>query len=319
MPLPTAGISLGDKLTVTQALSASGADIHELNTVRKQLSGVKGGRLRAACRAQRMITLTISDVLGDPLDVIASGPTEINTTTASDALQILKHRISNRSQIPIAVWNYLEHRVDDSSEVLSESGPSEYYHAIIGNNATAVDAACEQAREMGYCVKRVPTVLREPSAEEVAAGLIHEVEELIRLDGKWCVISGGEPTVALVSRERRGLGGRNQQLVLAALQNWRNTHSQSTDLALPWTLIAGGTDGEDGPTDAAGAILSDEVIRRADALHLAPEEFLERNDAYHFFEQCGGLLKTGPTHTNVCDLRVVTSISDRDESRLAPE
>jgi glycerate-2-kinase len=169
---------------------------------------------------------------------------------------------------------------------------------LIGNNAAAVDGAGVEAERRGYSHAMTSARRPEGSAEEVARHLVEMAERMRGSDGPDCLISGGEPTVTLAPLERRGLGGRNQQLCLAALgalADWRGL-----------ALVSGGTDGEDGPTDAAGAWIDEDVAKAAVARGLDAGDYLARNDAYRFFERAGGLLKSGPTHTNVADLRVVT-------------
>ncbi len=170
---------------------------------------------------------------------------------------------------------------------------------MIGNNATAVDAAGAEAERRGYSHAMICAGQSEGPAEEVGRHLAAMARHMRDQPGPDCLISGGEPVVRLVEASRRGLGGRNQQLVLAALEAFWE------DGAGGVAFLSGGTDGEDGPTDAAGAFFDAEIVRAAREQGLSPREFLARNDAYHFFQPLNALLKTGPTHTNVGDLRVV--------------
>jgi len=303
LPAPVAEISLEDKVRVTRLLSAAGANIDQLNTVRRHLSMVKGGRLARACRAGRLITLAISDVLGDRLDVIASGPTVPNSTTADDALAVLEDLQLIADPSLSSVVHYLQVRtVTDNSNAMTGAGPGDAveprasYH-ILGNNATAVDAAGAQSERLGHSHAMTSATTSEGPAEDVGR---HLAEIALRMRGEAgpnCLISGGEPTVSLVDESRRGKGGRNQQLALAALASL----GDATDIA----FLSAGTDGEDGPTNAAGAVVTKEVVGAAQEKNLDPREFLARNDAYEFFHPTGGLFITGPTQTNVCDLRVV--------------
>ena len=170
---------------------------------------------------------------------------------------------------------------------------------MIGNNATAVDAAGQDAERRGYSHAMISARHSEGEAEEVGRHLAAMARQMRGQPGPDCLISGGEPVVRLVEPSRRGLGGRNQQLALAALETfWEEA---ARDVA----FLSGGTDGEDGPTDAAGAFFDAQVLQAARERGLSPREFLARNDAYRFFAPLDALLKTGPTHTNVCDLRVV--------------
>lgn len=293
LPAPVAAITLADKLAVTRLLSGAGANIAELNTVRKQLSRIKGGGLLRACRAGHLATLVISDVLGDPLDIIASGPTVPDTSTPADALAILERFGGVQSGVPQRILDYLAGRADATRE--PPTCTSEI--TVIGNNAVAVDAAGLEAERRGYSHAMIATRTLEGAAEEVGRDLARMALTMREQEGPDCLISGGEPVVRLVPEGLRGAGGRNQQLVLAALEALRATNAEGI------VLLSGGTDGEDGPTDAAGAFLDAEVI--ADAQALDPSDYLRRNDAYHFFAPLGALIKTGPTHTNVCDVRVV--------------
>jgi hydroxypyruvate reductase len=298
LPAPAAGLTLADKLEVTRYLSAAGANIEQLNTVRKQLSRIKGGGLARACRAGRLVALIISDVLGDPLDVIASGPTVPDRGTPADALAVLDAFAARDAGIPLRVFEHLERRVAQGDD--DRPPPAcRVTNLIIGNNARAVDAAGREAERLGYSPAMLSATASEGPAEEVGR---HLAEMALRMrDGADpdCLISGGEPVVRLIAAGERGLGGRNQQLVLAALLRLAD------DGAAQIALLSGGTDGEDGPTDAAGAVLDADVLAAARRLQLDAADYLRRNDAYRFFQPLGALLRTGPTHTNVCDLRVV--------------
>ncbi len=304
-PAPIPGITLADKLAVTRFLMNSGASIQELNTVRKHLSLFKGGGLaRATSQARAVITLIISDVIGDPLDVIASGPTVEDTSTAADALAVLKRFSAQPPQVSESVWFALRHKTSNPSPLPKGEGTAARpiaQNCVIGNNAIAVEAAAAKAREQGFAVKS----LGSNNAGE-ARTIGRELAELCRhiRDGQTevappvCVLSGGEPIVKLVQTDQPRKGGRNQEVALAALQHlW---HDGLDRIA----ILSGGTDGEDGPTNAAGAVVDESLRQMAFAKRLDPSEFLEINNSYPFFEQTGGLLLTGPTHTNVMDLRI---------------
>lgn len=304
LPAPIDGISLADKLAVTRFLSGAGADITELNTVRKHLSSVKGGGLLRACCAGELVTLVLSDVLGDPLDLIASGPTVPDGSSAADALAVLE-RFDPERTLDARIYDTLQRQ--QQSEADSDGSPCQYTTIVIGNNALAVDEAGIRAESLGFNHVMQSAHECEGAAEHVGRHLADMTVMMLRADPTThrndCLITGGEPTVTLAPKEIRGRGGRNQQLVLAAYQ-----HLLSKDLASEeWDrlcILAGGTDGEDGPTDAAGAFLDADVHRRATELELDLADYLRRNDAYTFFERCDGLLMTGPTGTNVCDVRV---------------
>ena len=299
LPAPAAGLTLADKLAVTRHLSAAGANIEQLNTIRKQLSLVKGGGLARACKAGRLITLVISDVPGDPLDVIASGPTITDTKTPEDALRVLQQ--FGIEAVPSAVTEFLRRQIKQRPE--AEQPTCQVTNTVIGNNARAVDAAGAEAVRLGYSPAMLSSNRPEGPAEEVGEQLGVLAWQMLNSQGPDCLITGGEPTVKLVAPEMRGNGGRNQQVVLAALIKFLEYRDLREVNRL--CLLSGGTDGEDGPTDAAGALIDEDIIRRWTLMKSDPRDFLKRNDAYHFFQAVDGLIKTGPTHTNVCDVRVL--------------
>lgn len=301
LPAPIDGISLADKQAVTRHLSAAGANIQELNTVRKHLSLIKGGGLAAACRAGQLISLIISDVLGDPLDVIASGPTAPDESSPEEALRILRQFKAAQAGISAGVFAALE-QAAARPLASDEHGHCRVTNLVLGNNAVAVDAAGQEAERRGYAHAMHAATQLEGDAEDIGRHLADMALRMRREAGPDCLITGGEPVVQLVEPSQRGLGGRNQQLVLAALVHLLQ---QNDDALRGIVLLSGGTDGEDGPTDAAGAWIDADVVRRMKTQGLAAEDFLRRNDAYHFFEPLDALMKTGPTHTNVCDVRVV--------------
>jgi hydroxypyruvate reductase len=295
LPAPVNEITLDDKLAVTRHLSAAGATINELNTVRKQLSRIKGGGLARACRCQRMVALIISDVLGDPLDVIASGPTVDDTSTAEQALAVLEKFNARAAGVPRRVFDYLAQRKREPS---AGRVVCQVTNLVIGNNATAVDAAGMEAVRLGYSPALTSANKSEGTAERLGRHLADMALVMRDQQGPDCLVSGGEPVVELAEPGRRGLGGRNQQLVLSAVEQLWNADADGL------LILSGGTDGEDGPTDAAGAWADASTISAARRRGLHPADFLARNDAYNFFEPLGTLLKTGATGTNVCDVRV---------------
>lgn len=309
LPAPIAEVTLADKQAITKHLSAAGANIQELNTVRKQLSLIKGGGLARACRASRLITLIISDVMGDPLDVIASGPTVPDPTSAQDALDVLDEYGGREAGLPNPVFEYLLQRAKTPCEQPSKLACCKVTNLVIGNNAVAVDAAGLEAERRGYSHAMTSAIDFEGQAEDVGRHLAAMAQRMRREEGPDCLISGGEPVVQLAPPQQRGMGGRNQQLVLAALIHLMSSGPRGGVQTNPLesiALLSGGTDGEDGPTDAAGAVIDAEVFAAMREQSLLPEDFLRRNDAYHFFQPLEALIKTGPTHTNVCDVRVVT-------------
>jgi len=334
LPAPVEGITLDDKQAVTRHLSGAGADIRQLNTVRKQLSRIKGGGLARASRAGRLISLIVSDVIGDPLDVIASGPTVKDPSTPREALEILQEFNARDAGISPAVFDYLEKRRLESCSNTTELTPDPFsrtVNVLLGNNAVAVDAAGVEAERRGYSHAMTAAATLEGAAEDIGRHLADMAARMRDTAGPDCLITGGEPTVSLVDSTERGLGGRNQQLVLAALERLAQRDPgrpakpveprihpsisgppEDTRHGLDgMVLLSGGTDGEDGPTDAAGAIVDASTLAAMREQGLSPSDYLRRNDAYHFFQPLGALIKTGPTHTNVCDLRVV--VVDRIE------
>ncbi|REK26029.1 MAG: DUF4147 domain-containing protein [Planctomycetota bacterium] len=315
LPAPVSAISLADKLAVTEHLHEAGANIEELNTVRKALSRIKGGGLARASRAGRLIALIISDVIGDPLELIASGPTVASPSPRGEALAILERYDARRAGISAAVFDYLaggatsDSSADsDNQDAHTDATPSGVVtNLIIGNNAVALDAAGLEAVRLGYAHVAHGAKEMEGAAEHVGRHLAEMAVRMSRQPGPDCLITGGEPVVQLVDAAERGLGGRNMQLVLAAGQ-WLLEHAgqklAAAEAGAGVCLLSGGTDGEDGPTDAAGAWLDDELLRRAAELGLDVGDFLRRNDAYRFFAPLEALLLTGPTNTNVGDIRV---------------
>ncbi len=297
LPAPAVGISLAEKLAVTRFLSSAGANIQELNTVRKHLSRIKGGRLAAALSHGTIISLIISDVLGDPLDLIASGPTVPDHSTPAEALAILlKHGAQQEPSLENVVA-FLQTRL--SSQADKPFPADRVTNIILGNNALAVDAAGIEAERRGYSHAMHSSNQMEGAAEEVGRHQARLARSMREEAGPDCLITGGEPVVKLAPAEIRGKGGRNQQLVLAALDEL------GTEGLTGIAILSGGTDGEDGPTEAAGAFVDEAIAKSAAAMNLDIADALRRNDAYSFFAATDGLIRTGPTHTNVCDLRVV--------------
>ena len=305
LPMPQDGITLEDKLAVIRFLSAGGADITELNTVRKHISKVKGGGLLQACQAGRLITLVLSDVLGDPLDLIASGPTIPDPSHPADAFAVLE-QFDQQRLLPKSIYDALH--LHPPTRVASVV-PHETI--VIGNNAVAVDESGITAEHLGFNHAMQCATQSEGDAETIGKHVAKMVRNMLESSRETvmdspavnCLITGGEPTVTLAEEAIRGKGGRNQQLVLAAYQHLlqANLSSEQWDRL---AILSGGTDGEDGPTDAAGAVLCGEVHRRSTEQGLNIAEYLDRNNAYEFFAKTGGLLITGPTGTNVCDVRV---------------
>lgn len=296
LPAPIDGISLEDKQKLTRSLMHAGATIQELNAVRRALSKIKGGGLLRACRAGQLIALIISDVIGDPLETIASGPTVDVPPDPQLAISTLE-AVSARSELEVApqVIAALQAQITDEKTDSPHLPP--HANHVIGNNQTAVAAAAKKAAQLGYSVE-----LEEYDQAGDASQLGETFATLLaQSDNKAeraCYISGGEPTVQLVKTDRERKGGRNQELVLAAAKVLKAKPQDGI------VIVSGGTDGEDGPTDAAGAMIDSELLSKATDLNLDIDEYLSINNSYPFFDQISGLIKTGPTHTNVMDLRV---------------
>ncbi|WP_228030598.1 glycerate kinase type-2 family protein [Gimesia benthica] len=300
LPAPLPPVTLEDKQAVTRLLMSSGATIQELNCVRKQISQVKGGRLAQAATSGTVIALIISDVVGDPLDIIASGPTVQDQSTPADAVAVLQRLIPDRDRIPESVWTILDGKQTGQGSVTMEPQKT-VINEIIGSNATALSAAENAARSLGYEVYSLGST-NEGVASEVGVDLaelclkIHSGQGPVSRPA--CILSGGEPVVDLSSTPRPGKGGRNQEVVLAALQ--RLWEEDLTDVC----LLSGGTDGEDGPTDAAGGIIDAQIQKKAHELGINVGDYLQTHNAYPCLSQIEGLIKTGATQTNVMDLRV---------------
>jgi len=295
LPLPAPPVTLEETQATTRLLLGCGANIHEINCVRKHISAIQGGQLARLAYPATVLTLILSDVIGDDLDVIGSGPTVPDRSTFAEAQAVFeKYGIWN--QAPAGV----RQRISSGAVETPKPGDRIFQrvqNVIIGSNRLAVDAAARQARELGLRTMVLSTFV-EGEAREVAhvyAAIAREICASGRpLRRPACVISGGETTVTI---RGRGLGGRNQELALAA----------AIDIAglKEVVILSGGTDGSDGPTDAAGAIADGSTQTRAAAEGLDPATYLANNDSYHFFDALGDLVRTGPTGTNVADVQVI--------------
>lgn len=298
-PLPAPGLTLADKQAVTRAMLACGATIHQINTLRKHLSDIKGGRLARAAAPAPVVSLMLSDVVGDNLDVIASGMTVPDASTFADCLAIID-RFGIADQLPAKVMDRFRAGAAGEIEETPKAGDPMFdktYNRIIGSNSEAISAARAKAGELGYNTLVLSSMI-EGETSQVAAVHGAIAREIVKsgnpIPTPACVLSGGETTVTITGP---GKGGRNQEFTLAA----------ALDIAGQERVVAfsGGTDGTDGPTDAAGAVADGLTVDRAAKKDLDPAAYLAANDSYHFFEQLGDLVKTGPTNTNVMDLRLM--------------
>ncbi len=302
LTLPADGISLDKKRRLTEDLLRAGATIQELNVVRKHLSGIKGGQLARAAFPAAVVTLAISDVVGNDLGTIASGPTYFDASTFADARAILEcYKLWDSAPAMVRA------RIEDGErgavpETLKDGDPAFERSAafVIGDNMTALRAAKHEAEKRGF----EPIFLSSSDggeARRTASGYAAFLSELAcsasALPRPLCLLAGGELTVAV---KGRGKGGRNTEFVLASIVDMEKAEVSGLD----WLILSLGTDGIDGPTDAAGAWADPRTIRTARALGLVPAEYLDDNDSYAFFKQTGNLIMTGPTGTNVMDLRV---------------
>ncbi len=299
LTMPAPGVSLAEKVETTRVLLEAGVPIHELNCVRKHLSGVKGGRLAQATPG-RVLTLAISDVVlpvEDDPGVIGSGPTVHDATRFAEALAIVE-RPAIGPRVPAGVRRLLEQGCDGlvDETLKTPPAPDRVMYRVVGSRRDAMSGAAEAARRFGYDVTRIV----EPVIGEArVAGTKHAaraVEAASGSTGPWCVVSSGETTVTVSGG---GRGGRNQELALAAVEAIGGLRAVAV-------LASVGTDGVDGPTDAAGAVVDTETALRARARRLGPPSaYLAENDAYAYFDQLGDLVRTGPTGTNVGDLQVM--------------
>ena len=296
MTLPAEGIALADVKSLTDALLRCGATINEINAVRKHLSQTKGGNLARLAYPAEIVSLILSDVVGNPLDVIASGPTVPDTTTFADAYGVIeKYGLLEELPRPIV------ERLRQGKEGLIAETPKEgadcftrTYNLIVASNEVAAEAATTRAEELGFHTLLLSTFV-EGEAREVAKVFAAVAKEILNsgrpLPRPACVVAGGETTVTV---RGSGLGGRNQEMALSAALEIASLEEVM--------IIPLASDGSDGPTDAAGAIADGSTLRRAQEAGLSATQYLANNDSYHFFQQLGDLLVTGPTNTNVNDL-----------------
>ncbi|MEJ5313787.1 MULTISPECIES: glycerate kinase [Anaerolinea] len=296
--LPLVGVSLNDLQHLTQLLLRSGADIRQINTLRKHLDLLKGGGMARLLAPAEAACLVLSDVLGDPLEVIASGPTVPDPSTYADAWSIL-HQYDLVPAIPDGIKAVLQAGLNGNLPETPKPGDPIFervFTTVIGSNRLAAEAACSQAQTAGFHAAILTTFLQgeaSTAGQFLAAIAREEALHASPLPLPTCLICGGETTVTV---RGDGRGGRNQELALGAVEGMDGLNA---------LLITLATDGSDGPTDAAGAVVNGETLSRARSLGMNPAEFLRRNDAYAFFQPLGDLIKIGPTRTNVNDLALV--------------
>jgi hydroxypyruvate reductase len=297
MPLPAGRVTLADKQAATSLLLASGAPIEELNCVRKHLSGIKGGRLAQLAAPARVISLILSDVVGDDPGVIGSGPTAPDATTFEEARRIVQRR---------GVWDRLpasvrEHLTQSQDETPKPNDPVflNVQNVIVGSNRLALDAARARAESLGFHTLLLSSAIQGEAREvaRVHSAILREIRETGNpVKSPACILSGGETTVTV---RGNGKGGRNQEFALAAARDIAGLEDV--------LLLSFGTDGTDGPTDAAGAFADGSTVERAQALGFDATRHLDENNSYPLFEALGDIFVTGPTRTNVMDVYLLLS------------
>jgi len=296
---PAQGISLREKQVVTGMLLDCGASIDEINAVRKHISAAKGGQMARAAFPATVVNLMLSDVVGDKMDVIASGPFVPDSSTFEDALGIL--RKYDLKDVPGSIVRRLEDGSKGRIPDTPKAGDPVFLgvsNIIVGSNILALEAAEKKARELGYDTVILSSLIEGETRDvaRVHCAILREICRSGRPTQKpACIISGGETTVTI---RGKGLGGRNQEFCLASAV-------EIAGLPEKMVVLSGGTDGNDGPTDAAGAVVDPYTVERGGKMGLSAVDFLNNNDAYHFFEKTEDLLMTGPTNTNVMDVRLL--------------
>jgi glycerate 2-kinase len=302
-PLP--GITLEDKQLTTDLLLKAGADINELNTVRKHLSAVKGGRLARAAYPATLVTLVLSDVIGDRLDVIASGPSAPDSTTYADAGFVIS-KYGLKTDLPPRVMALLERGMSGQERETAKDGEGCFVktrNVIVGGIGQALAAAREKAVSLGYDTDIQSAELRGEAREaaRMLARTALRLRSRLKSGERHCLLAGGETTVTV---RGKGKGGRNQELALAFALEISGSPGGVT-------LLSAGTDGTDGPTDAAGAVVDAFTVQKAHGCGMDAEAYLENNDSYTFFHKTDAVCDpkhhvfTGPTGTNVMDLQII--------------
>jgi hydroxypyruvate reductase len=299
LPHPAGNITLSEKQEITRGLLACGASIDEINAVRKHISSSKGGQMARAAFPATIVNLMLSDVVGDKMDVIASGPFVPDSSTFKDVSEIF--RKYDLRGIPAAIDEHVKAGIDGQIPETPKENDTIFervFNFIVGSNILALEAASAKAKELGYETLILSSMV-EGETREVARVHSAMAKEILKtgrpIPPPACIISGGETTVTI---RGDGLGGRNQEFGLAAAFDL-------VELPPRVVILSGGTDGNDGPTDAAGAVVDPFTVTRGKDAGMEAANFLDNNDAYHFFEKTEDLLMTGPTNTNVMDVRLV--------------
>jgi glycerate 2-kinase len=301
---PMGGLSLSDLQDLTAILLASGANINQINALRKHLDQVKGGKLAKLAFPAQVASLILSDVVGDPLKAIASGPTVPDPTSFQDVLDILEN-LGITNEVPTAILDHITKGVQGHIPENPKPGDPLFenvHNVLIGTNQSAAMAALRQAQTEGFHTLLLTTFLQGEARQvsRVLTSIAHQITCSSQpLPRPACIVAGGETTVTL---RGDGKGGRNQELALAAVTDLAGLENVA--------LLTLATDGGDGPTDAAGAIVTGETYQRAQQTGLDPLKYLSNNDSYHFFDALGDLLKPGPTQTNVNDLALILAFDE---------
>jgi glycerate-2-kinase len=304
LPMPQKGITLDDKKRTTEHLLMCGAKIDEINIIRKHISKIKGGRLAEAAYPAKVLTLIISDVVGDKIDAIASGPTAPDNSTFFDCMEIIR-KYDLSSKLPKSVAKYIINGTKGiECETVKGNSPifKNVKNIVIGRNKTALNSAAKKAEELGYDVNVITAELQnnvEEAAKNYAELIKSYLKKADKENRKYCFIAGGETTLDV---KGKGKGGRNTHLALKVLNYLPNMKG--------YAFCAIGTDGTDGYTEAAGAFITADTYNKSIDMNLNIEEYLMNYDSYNFFKKTNNLIITGPTKTNVMDLHIVLISSD---------
>jgi len=300
---PAVGLSLDDKLTVNRLLLACGADIHEVNVIRKHLSQVKGGNLARLAFPATVVSFILSDVIDDDLSTIGSGPTVPDASTFQEAWGILE-RYSLLKEVPPSVFAHLSagcHKAQAETPKPGDAIFTQVHNFLLGSNRIALAVAATTASQAGFRPYVLPTPLSGDTTAAARQFATELLQLLITISEPICVLAGGETTVHVTGT---GKGGRNQEFALVVAQELRGERR--------WVLLSAGTDGIDGPTDAAGAFVDGQTVSRAQALGLDLIRSLTENDSYNFFATLGDLFIPGPTGTNVMDIKIALLLPKDD-------